>query len=157
MPFTFTPGDVVAGLALILSAYAIWTTSRFNKRQISLIESQQRLNELLLQKGESEVLDARKADLGASFIKLGSSNYRLKIWNKGKASARDVRIDFPDGNDVVPDSEIEGKFPLESLEQYQSVELIAAVSMDTKSKHAIRLAWSDDCSEKNEKTVYPTI
>jgi hypothetical protein len=68
-----------------------------------------------------------------------------------------VRIDFPDGNDVVPQSEIERKFPLESLEQYQSVGLIAAVSMDTKSKHTIRLAWLDDCSEKNEKTVYATI
>jgi hypothetical protein len=157
MPFTVSFGDVVAGLALFLSAYAIWTTLKFNRRQISLIESQQRLNEVLLKKGESEALDARKADLGASFIKLGSSNYRLKIWNKGKASARDVRIDFPEGNDVVPHSEIERKFPLESLEQYQSVELIAAVSMDTKSKHTIRLAWSDGYSDKNEKTVYVTL
>lgn len=157
MFFTVTFGDVVAGLALILSAGAIWTTSNFNRRQISLIESQKRLNELLLQQGESEALDARKADLGASFIKLGSNKYRLKIWNKGKASARNVRIDFPDGNDIVPDSEIKRKFPLESLEQYQSVELIAAVHMGTKSKHTIRVAWSDDFSEKNEKTVYATI
>jgi hypothetical protein len=150
-------GDAIAGFALILSAYAIWTTSRFNKQQLAVIETQKRLNEALLQKGTSEALDARKADLGASFIKLGNSNYRLKIWNKGKACARDVRINFPDGNEIVPASEIEAKFPVEALEQYQSVELIAAVSMDTKSKQAVRLAWSDDHSDKNEKTVYATI
>ena len=108
-------------------------------------------------KGESEALVARKADLGASFVKLGSNKYRLKIWNKGRAPARNVHIDFPEGNDAVIDSEISEKFPLEILERHQAVELIAAVSMGTKRKHTVRLMWADDFSDNNEKTVYPTL
>lgn len=54
-------------------------------------------------------------------------------------------------------SEIDEKFPLETLETYQSVELVAVVHMRTKRKHAIRLIWSDASGENNEKVVYPTL
>lgn len=150
-------GDVIAVLALVVSGYAAWTTSKFNQRQKSLIESQERLNTLLLVKEESEAAEEKKADLGATVIKLGSSNYRVKIWNKGKAPARKIAIDFPDGNDLILNSEVERKFPLEVLDRLQAVELIAAVHMGTKSKHTVRLTWSDDSSETNEKTVYLTV
>lgn len=43
-------GDVFAGCALLLSIYATFTTVHFNRRQKSLIESQERLNNLLLGK-----------------------------------------------------------------------------------------------------------
>lgn len=157
MPITFSFGDVVATFALALSAYATWKTFKFNERQNALIESQERLNKLLLDKEASEVVNIKKADLGATFVKLGSHKHRLKIWNKGKSAARNVLLDFPEGNDCLIQSDIDSKFPLEILETHQSVELIAAVSMDTKSKHPIKLIWSDDFSEHNEKMVFPTI
>jgi hypothetical protein len=150
-------GDVIAVLALVVSGYAAWTTSKFNQRQKSLIESQERLNALLLVKEESEAAEEKKADLGATVIKLGSSNYRVKIWNKGKAAARNIAIDFPDGNDLIINSEVERKFPLEVLDRLQAVELIASVHMGTKSKHTVRLNWSDDSNETNEKTIYLTV
>jgi hypothetical protein len=157
MPLTIDPGDVIAGLALALSGYATWKTFKFNERQRSLIESQKKLNAILLEKGEDEAVASKKADLGASFVKIGSAKYKLKIWNKGKAAARNVSIDFPEGNEVLVKSEVNEKFPLEVLDTFQAVELIAAVTLGTKRKHAIRLTWADDFSENNEKTVYPTI
>jgi hypothetical protein len=138
-----TAGNVIAGIALLLSGYATWKTSKLNK--------------LLLEKETSEALKNKKADLGASFIKLGSSNYRLKIWNKGKAIARNVRIEFPEGNNNLILLDIDQKFPLESLDTFQAVELVTAVTMGTKRKHPIKLIWSDDFDEHNEKIVYPTI
>ena len=157
MDFTVSLGDIAAFVALLISGYAVWTTTKFNKRQLSLVESQKQLNALLLERGKSEAFNASKADLDASFIKLGSSKYKLKIWNKGQSAARDVCIDFPDGNDVLVDSELQEKFPLEVLERFQSVELNAAFYMGTKLKHKIRLTWTDDSSDTNEKTVYPTL
>jgi glycosyltransferase involved in cell wall biosynthesis len=157
MAISFTPSDIVAGLALLLSAYATWKTVQFNEKQKSLIESQERLNRRLLEKEDAESNEEKKADLGATFIKLGSSNYRLKIWNKGKAVARNVSIEFPEGNDCLVESDIKGKFPLETLDTRQSVELIASVHMGTKSKQTIKLCWADDLSATNEKVVYPTL
>lgn len=153
----FDAGDVIACLALILSGYATWRTGRFNEKQKSLIEGQKELTNLLLEKEKGDVLDDKKADLGATFVKLGSSKHRLKIWNKGNATARNVKLEFPEGNDVLIQSDIDEKFPLESLEKHQSVELIAAVHMGTRRKHVIRLIWEDDAQEYNEKNAYPTL
>ena len=110
-----------------------------------------------MEKENEDVLKGKKADLGASFIKLGSNKYRLKIWNKGVATARNVRIEFPEGNDLIMETELTDKFPMESLEKYQSVELIAAVHMQAKRKHVVRLIWEDDAQPYNEKLSYPTL
>ena len=157
MPVSIDAGDIIAGLAFLLSGYATWQTVSFNKKQKSLVESQEKLNNLLLEKENEDSLKEKRADLGASFIKLGSSKYRLKIWNKGASTARNVKIEFPEGNDVVIDSEVTDKFPMESLERHQSVELIAAVHMQTKRKHVVRLIWEDDAQSHNEKLSYPTL
>lgn len=157
MPVSIDAGDVIAGLAFLLSAYATWQTVSFNKKQRSLVESQEKLNNRLLEKEDEDALKGKRADIGASFIKLGNSKYRLKIWNKGAATARNVRLEFPEGNDVVIDSEVTDKFPMESLERHQSVELIAAVHMQTKRKHVVRLIWEDDTEAYNEKLSYPTL
>ncbi|CAG9001118.1 MAG: hypothetical protein CENE_03135 [Candidatus Celerinatantimonas neptuna] len=157
MPVSIDAGDIIAGLAFLLSGYATWQTVSFNKKQKSLVESQEKLNNLLLEKENDDSLKEKRADLGASFIKLGSSKYRLKIWNKGASTARNVKIEFPEGNDVVIDSEVTDKFPMESLERHQSVELIAAVHMQTKRKHVVRLIWEDDSQSHNEKLSYPTL
>ena len=150
-------GDVVGALALLLSIYATVKTILFNERQNSLIQSQERLNNLLLEKEANESSNEKRANLGASFIKLGSNKYRLKIWNKGKAVARNVSLEFPEGNDMVLKSDLDEKFPLELLDVHQSVELITAVHMGTKPKLAVRVIWADQFSDRNEKLIYPTL
>lgn len=149
--------DIFAGLAFLLSAYATWKTIQFNSQQKSLMETQERLNQRLLEREDADSTTEKRADLGATFVKLGSSKYRLKIWNRGRAAARNVSIEFPEGNDCFIDSEIGDKFPLEALDTHQSVELVAAVHSGTKSKHTIKLCWADDFSSSNEKVVYPTL
>jgi glycosyltransferase involved in cell wall biosynthesis len=149
--------DVLATLALFLSAYATWKTLKFNERQKSLIESQELLNRRLLERDDTEARAGKQAEMGATFVKFGTSSYRLKIWNKGKCAARNLRIEFPEGNDCFIDSDVQSKFPLEVLEPQQSVELIAAVGIGSKSKHTVSLRWSDELQTHNEKTLYPTL
>jgi hypothetical protein len=157
MAISVDAGDVVALLALLLSGYATWQTVSFNKKQKSLFESQEDLNRRLIEKENEGLLKGKKAELGATFIKIGSNSHRLKVWNKGSSAARNVRIEFPEGNSVFIESDVSSKFPLEVLETHQSVELIAAVHLGTKSKHTIQLVWDDDAGTDNEKTVYPTL
>ncbi|WP_320151053.1 hypothetical protein [uncultured Tolumonas sp.] len=149
-------GDGIALLALFLSGYATWKTVQFNKRQDGLVETQKELNKLLLVKETEEILDDKKADLGASIVKLGNNKYRLKIWNKGSAVARNVEVDFPNGNELVSESELNDKFPYECLEKHAAVELIAYVHSQTARKQTLRLRWSDEYKNKNEKLIYLT-
>ncbi len=155
MAITVNLGDIVAVLALVVSAYAVRTTSNFNKRQQSLIESQEQLNEMFLEKEKNAAENHKKADLRASFIKRGNGDYKLNVWNAGNASAQNVRIEFPGTDDgVVKSYEVKDKFPLIKLEPSQSVELAAAIYLETKSRHTIKLIWSDNFSEVNEKTLH---
>lgn len=150
MDLTITASDLIATTALLISAYVAW-------HQHSINRSQKKLNNLLLQQGESEALAERRANLGASFLSLGKNKHRLKVFNKGKATARNVRVEFPDGNKFVASGDIRQKFPLETLEQFQSVEVIALLTLGTDRKHHVKLIWDDDTDTDIEKSVYVTI
>jgi hypothetical protein len=157
MSIEIDAGDIIAGFALILSAYATWQTVTFNKKQKSLVESQEKLNNLLLEKEKSESDSAKQAELGANFIKVGPNKTRLKVWNKGPALAREVMVEFPEGNDIVIASELTEKLPMEVLEKHQAVEFIAAPHMQSRRKYTLKLIWRDERPEINEKVVYLTL
>ncbi len=157
MDYKIQIGDILTLIAVLLSAYAVLTTSRFNRRQLSLIKTQEELNKLLLEQGHTEAQALLKADVGANFVKIGRGAYRLKIFNKGKSVAKNVRIEFPDGDDPLPLDELNSKFPMETLECHQSVDLVVAVHFETKMKHKIRLMWEDEISTDNEKTSFLTL
>jgi len=153
-----TSSDYVAMLALCVSAAALFITYRFNGRQKKFFENQELLNRTLQRKEDAEVKASRQAALDANFLKTGTG-YRLRVFNRGKAAARHVRIEFADANSesVFIPSDVESKFPLKVMQPHGSVDLIAAVSMDSASKYSIRLLWEDDHSSSNERMVYPTI
>lgn len=153
MAFTVGTGDVIAFIVFCLALYSTIKTLQFNTRQQKLIDTQNELSKLLLRKEQNEALDGFSANLSANFIKLGSNNHRLKIFNKGKRSARNVRIEFPEGNDIVINSDIESKFPLATLEQFQSVELTAASQFGSASKLTVKLIWDDDMKIDNNKVL----
>lgn len=58
---SFSTGDGIAVAAFLLSAYATWKTYQFNEKQKGLIESQERLNRLLLDKEASEASSTKKS------------------------------------------------------------------------------------------------
>lgn len=155
--FVIESGDVIAGFALLFSIYATFKTVQFNNRQQKLIDTQEKLNQLLLNREASDIELDKQAELGASILKLGNNKYRLKIWNKGKAPAQDVSIDFPEGNEIISEREVNEKFPLQFLDIHQTVELIAVIGMSTKSKHLIKLEWSDGRVQRVEKSIWVTI
>ena len=150
-------GDFVAILAFLLSLYATWRAHAFKKREEELLEIQKKLNMLMLDKEEREAAHEKEADLGANFVPIGSNKRRLRVFNKGRAVAYHVTIDFPEGNDIILEDDIQEKFPLELLERGQSVDLIAMIAMGTKRKLAIRLSWESADGERCEKTVYVTV
>lgn len=150
--------NIISGFAFITSVAALIITHNFNRRQKSLIESQEKLNNILLSKELQSTENDKKADLGATFIKVGSrGSFRLKIWNKGKSAARNVIVTFPEGNDIIPDSELTNKTPIVSLEPQTGVEFIAAVHLGTDPKQVISLTWDDDMANGNSKIIHLTI
>lgn len=136
--------EAIAFIAVIVAFYYGWQNSKLTKK--------------LLIKEDGEALARSKADLSANFVKLGRSDYRLKVFNKGSTSARNVRIEIDESEDsCLSQSDIDSKFPHEFLEPSQGIELFAAIHMSSKRKHPFKLIWDDDFKKNNEKMVYPTI
>lgn len=82
----------------------------------------------------------------------------MKIRNKGKATAKNIRLSFPEGNDsFVHPHDVKKKFPLEALETFASVELLVVSDLTTKPKQVIHLLWDDDFGSDQEKLVYLTL
>ncbi|MEQ6334719.1 hypothetical protein V2I08_14940 [Sphingobium sp. MK2] len=136
---------------------AIWSaiqTGRFNKRQSAFAETAERLNQLLIDKEASDSQSQRKADVSATFIKIGKNNYRLKVFNKGMVPARNVRLEMLSGESLVGQHELQQKFPLQVLERHQSVELITSVHHQSPRRAHVRLHWDDDAGEAHNKELW---
>jgi hypothetical protein len=150
-------GDMIASAALLLSIYSTWRSHKFKKKEEALLELQRKVNELVIEKEKREAIEMRRAEMGANLIPIGSQNYRLRIFNKGKALAKNVSVDFPDGNELVLESDVKEKFPMESMEPSQAVDLITTIHMQTKPKHKIHLSWQDIGGTPQEKIITVTI
>ena len=136
--------EAIAFIALVVAFYYGWQNSKLTKR--------------LIEKENGDAQAKTRADLGANFVKVGKSSYRLKIFNRGSVAARNVRIELADSEERCLDqADVDSKFPHERMEPHQGVELIAIIHWGSKSKHPIKLMWDDDFKTGNEKMVYPTI
>lgn len=143
---------VVALAALIVAVISLRKTNEFGA-------TTDRLNRILIEKEEAESVSEKKADLSANLYQCGKDDYRLKVFNKGKGRALNVRlIDLHDEErSLLMSSDISHKFPHPILDQHQSVELIAVVSLSSTLRTHIKLIWDDETGKDHEKELTPSI
>ena len=70
--------DVIAILALALSSYATWRSHRFKAKEAELIDLQREVSSLVLEKEQREAEQSARAELGASFVSIGSKKSASK-------------------------------------------------------------------------------
>lgn len=142
---------IIAFIALIVSIISMNKANKFGA-------TADRLNKMLIEREETERVDLKMADLSASVFKSGSIDYRLKIYNCGKGTARDVKlIDLDSENSPLLADDIRCKFPIPIFERHQSVDVIAAPSYNTNRTLNIKLQWKDEAGNDHEKNLTPVI
>lgn len=156
-PISITASDVAAFSALAVAIWSAVQTSRFNRRQNVFAETAERLNKLLIDK-ESAVSQAqRKADVGVNFVEVTKNDYRLKVFNRGAGIARNLRLEFIAGEEVMIASELKQKIPIPALERHQTVELMANIHMQSPRRTHIRIYWDDDSGADQHKDVWSDV
>lgn len=153
MSWTLSSSDVVAVLALLLAGVSFVQTARFNRRQNQFAETAARLNELLIARETGESAQQRRADVSANFVKVGQSNYRLKIFNRGEATAREINLELLDAAELISEREMQQKLPIPQLERHQVVELIASIHMNSPRRARLRLTWNDEAGAGHSKEM----
>lgn len=157
MALQISLGDIAAVAALTISIYSLKKTVDFNKKQTEFAEANAKLNKFLLMKEEEEKLQRVKADISANFVSMGKNKQVLKIFNKGKGTAKNVRLEFLEGDGLFIESEVTDKFPVPILESFQRVDLTAINEFRSASRIHVKLIWDDDFGKDNEKVLTPTV
>lgn len=127
-------GDIAATLALLISFYTIY-------RQRKTDAKTERLNSLLIEREETETVEARSANLSANFVQVSKGSYRFKIFNRGSAIARNVDMAIHEGEELL---DVRGKFPYPTLDVHQNIDLLARVHMGSPRRVSVTLTWDDE-------------
>jgi hypothetical protein len=147
-----------AWLALVLASISLYKNHRSDKRQDELAATTEELNRLLIERETQAGQDSKRADLSANLISVGKNNRRLKVFNRGKATARNVRlVDLQEEGSVLARGEIQRKFPVPILGQHQSVEIAAISFLSGPSRAHIKLVWDDESGNNHEKELTPSL
>ncbi len=115
------------------------TTAALSKRQLELIEEQERVN--------------TEAKLSLSLVEDGRG-HKLVLRNLGPAEATDVAIESlgTDSEDVLlVQQEVEAKFPLKRLRPSEEVRMIAAVYLGSPLVFKVRLRWRNGDGKQCEE------
>lgn len=127
-------------VALGLSILSYRDSRQANKFQSRLNEVEEKIKKYELEEKEKEREEATKACVEARVINISKNNYKLKVWNSGKATAYNVDFEIPEENKVLVWRE---KVPFEFLESGKNFEERVLVHMGTANKFKVITTWTD--------------
>lgn len=134
---------ILAALAFALSCYIFFAHDRRLKKQERL------LNDYQLRSLEQNVVDSKKAVIRAKAVKFTGGNRTLFIYNSGKAKARNLKVEMPNGDQIYASNP---EFPLhyEELlpEASREVTLFLSEGDDVLT---LSYEWEDDYSKENKE------
>lgn len=156
IPSDISISDIGAFIAIIMSALSLYQNHLFNKRQSKFEKRNAELSELLIEKETGEIQDQKKADLSANFVKIGK-HYKLKVFNKGKSPAKNVRLEILDNAGLIQENDVARKFPAPRMEQYDFIELLVYVHFGSPSRTHLKVIWDDESGVNIEKELFPTL
>jgi hypothetical protein len=86
-----------------------------------------------------------KAEVTVDLVKVGRTDFRFVVSNRGLAPATDVNLEIsPSGPDnPLVKGELDRKLPFPKLEPGQSFTLTAALHLRSAMQYPVRLSWRD--------------
>lgn len=150
--------DFSALAALVLSIIAIWQTRSAQKSQEGLTTREIQLVRHQLADYEKAERAEKEANVSARLYKVGKSDWKLRVFNKGPAEARnvDVEVCVPEGS-MFSQEWIAQKLPIKVMEKGENVDITAFVHLGSAYKEEIILKWDDHSENGRRKAVEVTI
>lgn len=140
------PSFLLSLMAIVGTIFTYFKHDRKIKAQEKLINAYQ------LGKIEEEKIQKRQAVVRASLI-VGNKGHRiLRIYNKGKATARNVRLIINDEPDYLYAT---NPFPFPALNEHENVDLNIQLHMGSPDNISFEILWDDEYKSNNshEQTV----
>lgn len=133
---------IISVLALIAS---VFTYLRHDKK---LKEQERRINEYQLKQIEKEDLESKKAAIRGNIVKGLKGGRTLKVYNSGRATARNIRIEGLDINGIFYMRR--DIFPYELMNPQDYTELTMHLTYGCPSTIKLKYIWDDEFGDNNE-------
>jgi len=130
---------ILSLLALGFSCLTYWLHERKIKKQ------EEKINQYELEKFESEKIDLKKAIVEANIIRGLKGKRTIKVFNKGKAIAKDVIVTLPEDAKFYITSD---PCPIDIKPQH-GIDINLLLHGGFDEKIIIKFEWADDFQEKN--------
>jgi len=144
-------------IVLFLILYIIYKKFRYHQLKKDYESLQQQMDRVLLREQATLAQEGEKADLQAEFVKSDHDSHpKLRIRNVNQALAKNIRIDFPNGNNLLLKKEVDAIFPIDTLNKHKEILLSIAVYNNAPRKIAIELIWDDGYNMNNSKLLTPS-
>jgi hypothetical protein len=138
-------GNIISSvLSLLAIALTIIMYFKHDKR---LKKQEEKLNAYQIKKIEDEESDSKKAQIRGNIIRGDKGKRILKIFNSGKAIARNIRIEYLGNMEGIYPND--NHFPYELLNPQDSTEIYLLLS-EGAIKLNVKFLWSDDSANDNE-------
>ena len=102
---------------------------------------------------EIEKSNKKEAIIEAKIIKLSDDKYRIRIYNKGNATAYNINYNIPDEYHIITINKVT---PYEELKSKDSFEEPVIIDLQSSSKYAVNLEWYDKENNYHESKCYGT-
>lgn len=139
----------IASLAIsILAILGSVITYFYHDKKIKSQEA--RINEYELSKIENEKAEALQAKVRANYFESGTGRLTIKIYNSGRAIAKNIRIEFnpSDFNKLIRMD----NFPYPYLNPQDSTEIYMFLHTGMPNTIEIKIQWDDDNKDNNLHT-----
>ena len=140
------------GFAGLLVALAGWLYTWYVDRKVKTQEIA--LNDLQIKKYKEEEAESKRAIIEANVYKSGKSSWKMKVYNKGKSSAKNIRFisdDIEKENSGIDIYTPNGTFPYPLLHPQTSFELTVVLYIGHNPVPKIKFIWDDDYGENQER------
>lgn len=144
-------------VVIFLVLYIIYKKFRYHQLKKDYESLQLQMDRVLLREQVELAQEGEKADLEAEFVKSDHDSHpKLRIRNVNQALAKNIRIDFPNGNNLLLKKEVDAIFPIATLNKHKEILLSIAVYNNAPRKIAIELIWDDGYNMNNTKYLTPS-
>ena len=133
---------IISCLALGVSVFTYFKHDKKIKAQEQII------NDYQINKIAKENEDSKKASIRGNIIKGDRGKRTLKVYNCGKATARDIRVEGLDiGSLAVMRNDL---FPYELMNPQDYTEVVIWIVKGSPSTIKLKYVWDDDFGQNNE-------
>ena len=135
-------GLIISILALLASAFTYF------KHDKKLKEQERKINEYQLKQIEKEDLESKKAAIRGNIVKGLKGKMTLKVYNSGRAIARNIRIEGLDVEGLF--HRADEVFPYELMNPQDYTEVNIMLFNNCAPTIKLKYIWDDESGKNNE-------